>query len=33
MTEEQYNYIFSELNKLPKEINSWIKYTNDKLKL
>ncbi len=31
LTTEQYNNIFSELNKLPKEINSWIKYTNDKL--
>ena len=31
LTAEQYNHIFSELNKLPKEINSWIKYTNDKL--
>ena len=33
ITAEQYNHIFSELNKLPKEINSWIKYTNEKLKL
>ena len=30
--QEQYDYIFLELNKLPKEINSWIKYTNEKLK-
>ncbi len=32
LTQEEYDYIFSELNKLPKEINSWIKYTNEKLK-
>lgn len=28
---EEYNYIFNELNKIPKEINSLIKYTNIKL--
>ncbi len=28
---EQYNHIFQELNKLPREINSLIKYTNYKL--
>jgi four helix bundle protein len=33
ITEEQYNYIFGELEKLPKEINSLIKYTNLKLKI
>lgn len=32
LKQEQYDYIFLELNKLPKEINSWIKYTNEKLK-
>ena len=32
LKEEEYKYIFSELNKLPKEINSWIKYSNEKLK-
>lgn len=31
ITEEQYNYIFGELEKLPKELNSLIKYTNQKL--
>jgi len=31
ITTEQYDYIFAELEKLPKEINSLIKYTNDKL--
>ena len=30
-TEEQYNYIFTELDKLPKALNSLIKYTNEKL--
>jgi len=30
-TSEQYDYVFAELEKLPKEINSLIKYTNDKL--
>lgn len=28
---EQYTYIFTELQKLPKSINALIKYTNDKL--
>jgi len=32
ITIEQYNFIFSELDKLPKEINSLIKYSNEKLK-
>ena len=31
LKEEEYNYIFSELNKLPKGLNSLIKYTNEKL--
>ncbi len=32
LTTEQYEYIFTELEKLPKEINSLIKFTNEKLK-
>lgn len=32
ITENQYNFIFGELEKLPKELNSLIKYTNLKLK-
>ncbi len=32
ISNETYNNIFSELNKLPKEIHSLIKYTNEKLK-
>ena len=31
LTNEEYVYIFSELEKLPKAINSLIKYTNEKL--
>jgi len=31
LTEEQYKYILSELQKLPKEINWLIKFTNEKL--
>jgi four helix bundle protein len=31
-SEQDYDYIFQELNKLPLEINSLIKYTNLKLK-
>ena len=31
INKEEYAYIFSELNKLPKAINSLIKYTRDKL--
>ena len=31
--EEEYGYIFTELTKLPKSINSLILYTNNKLKL
>ena len=30
-TENQYNHIFNELEKLPKEINWLIKFTNEKL--
>ena len=32
ISEDIYNHIFTELNKLPKSIHSLIKYTNDKLK-
>lgn len=31
ISEENYNYVFKILKKLPKEINSLIKYTNDNL--
>ncbi|MBN2756171.1 MAG: four helix bundle protein [Bacteroidales bacterium] len=31
LTENQYNHIFTELEKLPKEINWLIKFTNEKL--
>lgn len=31
ITKEQYNYILSELQKLPKQINELISYTNSKL--
>lgn len=31
LSEEGYNHIFGELNKLPKEINQLIKFTNEKL--
>ena len=31
LTKEQYDYIFKELEKLPKEINGLIKITNEKL--
>jgi four helix bundle protein len=31
ISQEEYNYIFGELNKLPKAINSLIKYTREKL--
>ena len=30
---KQYNYIFQELNQLPKELNSLIKFTNEKLSI
>lgn len=33
LSEEEYSYIFSELIKLPKSINSLILYTNQKLKV
>ncbi len=33
ITNEQYLYIFGELNRLPKAINSLIKYTRDKLEV
>ena len=33
LTKEQYDYIFAELQKLPKSINSLISYTNIKLKI
>jgi len=33
LSEEHYTYIFSELIKLPKSINSLILYTNQKLKV
>ena len=32
LSNEEYEYIFSILDKLPKDINSLIKYTNQKLK-
>lgn len=32
LTEEQYNYIFKELDKLPYLVHQLIKFTNDKLK-
>ena len=31
LTREEYKYIFTELDKLPKAINYLIKFTNDKL--
>ena len=31
ITQEQYQYIFNELVKLPRELNSLIKFTNEKL--
>ncbi len=33
ITKDEYNHIYSELQKLPKSINSLINYTNSKLKL
>ncbi len=33
ISQEQYNFIFTELNKLPKALNSLIKYTNEKLEI
>ena len=32
VSKEQYSYVFNELEKLPKAINSLIKYTLEKLK-
>src|SRR6185295_18815175 len=32
LKQEEYKFIFEEIQKLPKSINSLIKYTNDKLK-
>lgn len=32
MSKEEYDYIFQELQKLPKLINQLIQYTNIKLK-
>lgn len=31
LNKDEYDYILKELQKLPREINSLIKYTNDKL--
>jgi four helix bundle protein len=31
VTEEEYNYVFTELQKLPPAINRLIKFTNEKL--
>ena len=33
LEDEEYNHILKELNKLPKEINSLIKFTNKKLSI
>jgi four helix bundle protein len=33
ITEGQYDYIFTELEKLPKELHQLIKFTNEKLKI
>jgi len=33
LSEKEYNHIFKELDKLPKELNQLIKYTNLKLKI
>lgn len=33
ITQKQYDYIFNELQKLPKAINSLISFTNTKLKI
>jgi four helix bundle protein len=32
LKQEEYDHIFQQLDQLPKEINSLIKYTNEKLK-
>ena len=31
ISEDQYNYIFSELDKLPKEINALVKFTRERM--
>lgn len=31
ITDKEYDYVFNELQKLPKSINAFIKYTNEKL--
>ena len=33
LSDAEYQHIFEELNKLPKEINQLIKFTNEKLKI
>jgi len=33
LSKEEYEYIFTELGKLPKSLNQFIKYTNEKLKI
>ena len=33
LSKEEYKHIFSELDKLPKAINTLIKYTNEKLNI
>lgn len=33
LTKDHYNYIFNELQKLPKSINSLISFTNNKLQI
>ncbi|MBN9299977.1 MAG: four helix bundle protein [Filimonas sp.] len=33
LSEEEYQYIYNELQRLPKAINSLIMYTNQKLKV
>ena len=33
LKDEEYNHIFSELQKLPKELNQLINFTNKKLKI
>lgn len=33
LNEKEYNYIFAELDKLPRELNYLIKFTNEKLSM
>lgn len=33
LSEAEHNYIFGELNKLPKELNQLIQFTNQKLRI